>query len=131
MADWTKAARTDATDHMAAYPGYGEARSYTDALGAEQVALTLRSMPPGTGGRGSYGHRHERQEELYLVVAGTLTAKVGDDVIELGPGDALRVAASAFRSIHNDGDTEAQVIICSVRDDEEGEPELQPDFWPA
>ena len=29
-----------------------------------------RLMPPGTGGRGSYGHRHPGQEEVYFVVSG-------------------------------------------------------------
>lgn len=130
MSDYTKATRSDATDHMAAYPGYGEMVSYKEALDAEQVTVTWRRMPPGTGGRGSYGHRHGTQEELYLVLAGTVTAKVGDDVFELGPGDAMRVAADAYRSIHNDGDADAELVICSVRDDGEGG-DLQDGFWPA
>ena len=49
-------------------------------------------MPPGTGGRGSYGHSHRTQEELVLVTRGTVTFKVGDDVFEAGPGDAVRLA---------------------------------------
>lgn len=86
--------------------------SYTDALGAEQVSLTWRSMPPGTGGRGSYGHRHRTQEELYLVLAGQVTAKIGADEVVLGPGDA-------------------ELVICSVRaGDDEVAPELEEDFWP-
>lgn len=132
MADHTTARRTDATDHMAAYPGYGEMLSYTEALGAEQVALTWRRMPPDTGGRGSYGHRHRTQEELYLVLAGQVTAKVGDDEVVLGPGDALRVPPHEFRSLHNDGDTDAELVICSIREPEaEGNTELQEDFWPV
>lgn len=129
MADYTKALRADADDHMAAYPGYGEMLAYKDALGTEQVAISWRRMPPGTGGRGSYGHRHGTQEEVYLVLAGTVTAKVGDDVFELGPGDAMRVAAEAYRSIHNDGDADAELVICSVREEGEGGG-LQEDFWP-
>lgn len=132
MADHTKAGRDDAVDLMAAYPGFGEMLSYTGALGAEQVALTWRRMPPDTGGRGSYGHRHRTQEELYLVLAGTVTAKVGDDEFALGPGDALRVAPQAFRSLHNDGPGDAELVICSVRaDDDEAAPELEEDFWPV
>lgn len=132
MSDYTTAGRADATDHMAAYPGFGEMLSYTDALGAEQVALTWRRMPPDTGGRGSYGHRHRTQEELYLILAGQVTAKVGDDEFVLGPGDALRVAPRAFRSLHNDGASDAELVICSVRaGDEEAAPELEEDFWPV
>jgi uncharacterized cupin superfamily protein len=132
MSDYTVARREDALDFMAQYPGYGEMLSYTGALGAEQVALTWRRMPPGTGGRGSYGHRHKRQEELYLVLAGEVTAKIGDEVLTLGPGMAVRVAASAMRSIHNDGAQDAELVICSVRvEDPMAEAETSPDFWPA
>lgn len=132
MADYTKAGRDDAADHMAAYPGFGEMLSYTGALGAEQVALTWRRMPPDTGGRGSYGHRHRTQEELYLVLAGEVTAKVGDDEFVLLAGDALRVPPHAFRSLHNDGPGDAELVICSVRvEDDEAAPELEEDFWPV
>jgi mannose-6-phosphate isomerase-like protein (cupin superfamily) len=116
---------------MAAYEGFGEMRSYTGALACEQVAFTWRRMPPGTGGRGSYGHRHRTQEEIYFVSAGTVTFKVGDDVFEAGPQTAVRIAPAALRSVHNDTDEDAEVILCSVRvDDPEGEVETEDGFWP-
>ena len=55
---YTIADREDALDFMADYPAYGEQRWYSDALGTEQVSFSWRRMLPGTGGRGSYGHRH-------------------------------------------------------------------------
>lgn len=129
--DYTVAQRAEATDFMAEYPGFGELRSYTAALACEQVAITWRSMPPGTGGRGSYGHRHRTQEELVFVIAGTVTFKVGHDVFEVGPKAAVRIAPHAVRSIHNDSDEEAELILCSVRvEDLEGEVETVEGFWP-
>ena len=131
MDDYTIAEREQATDYMADYHGFGEMRSYTGALDAEQVALTWRRMPAGTGGRGSYGHRHRTQEEVYLVLAGTVTFKVGDDVFEVGPGAAVRVAPHALRSIHNDTDADADLVICSRRaEDLEAETETVDGFWP-
>ena len=59
--------REHALDFMADYPAYGEQRWYSDALGTEQVSFSWRRMLPGTGGRGSYGHRHPGQEEVYFV----------------------------------------------------------------
>jgi hypothetical protein len=59
---YTVASREDALDFMADYPEYGEQRWYTTALGAEGVSFSWRRMLPGTGGRGSYGHRHPGQE---------------------------------------------------------------------
>ncbi len=112
---YTVAGREEARDFMADYPGYGEQRWYTTALAAEQVSFSWRRMLPGTGGRGSYGHRHPGQEEVYFVIAGTVTFKIDGDVFEAGPQTAVRVAGDAFRSVHNDTDAEAELLIFSTR----------------
>ena len=123
------ARREDALDFMAQYPGYGEQRWYRDALGTEQVSFSWRRMLPGTGGRGSYGHRHPGQEEVYFVITGTVTFKVGDDVFPAGPQTAVRMTGEQFYSVHNDTDAEAELLIFSTRltdapfDKQDG-------FWP-
>ena len=129
--DYSVAKREDAEDYMAEYPGFGELRSFGGAVDSEQVAFSWRLMPPGTGGRGSYGHKHATQEEIVFVVGGTVTFKIGDDVFEAGPKTAVRIAPQAVRSIHNDGGDEAEVILCSLRvDDVRADVELEEDFWP-
>jgi mannose-6-phosphate isomerase-like protein (cupin superfamily) len=131
MGEHAIATSNQATDYMAAYPGFGEMRSFTEALGAEQMAFTWRSMPPGTGGKGSYGHRHRTQEEVYFVIRGNLAFKVGDEVFEVGPRTAIRVPPHVYRSVHNDGPDEAELVICSVKaEDPQSETETTPDFWP-
>jgi mannose-6-phosphate isomerase-like protein (cupin superfamily) len=127
---YTVAEREQATDWMAKYPGFGEMRWYSDALGSEQVSFSWRQMPAGTGGRGSYGHRHPGQEEIYFVISGTLTFKVGDDVFEAGPQTAVRMTGDAFYSVHNDGEGDAELLIFSTRS-EDPSAEQQEDFWPA
>jgi uncharacterized cupin superfamily protein len=109
------ATREQALDFMADYPGYGEQRWYSDALGTEQVSFSWRRMPPGTGGRGSYGHRHPGQEEVYFVVSGTITFKIDDDVFEAGPQTAVRISGDAYRSVHNDASQDAELLIFSPR----------------
>lgn len=129
--DYSVAQREEAEDFMAKYPGFGELRSFGSAIDAEQVAFSWRVMPPGTGGRGSYGHKHATQEEIVFVVAGTVTFKIGDEVFEAGPKTAVRISPHAVRSIHNDGAAEAEVILCSIRiDDVRADVELEEDFWP-
>jgi mannose-6-phosphate isomerase-like protein (cupin superfamily) len=124
------AGRDDALDFMAAYPGYGEQRWYSDALATEQVSFSWRRMPPGTGGRGSYGHRHPGQEEVYFVISGTVTFKVGEHVFEGGPQSAVRMTGEEFYSVHNDTDAEAELLILSTR---LADPPLEKldGFWPA
>jgi mannose-6-phosphate isomerase-like protein (cupin superfamily) len=126
---YTVATREQATDWMEQYPGFGEMRWYSDALGTEQVSFSWRLMPPGTGGRGSYGHRHPGQEEIYFVLSGTLTFKVGDDVFEAGPQTAVRMTGDEFYSVHNDGDGDAELFIFSTRL-KDASTERQQDFWP-
>ena len=126
---YTVASREDAIDFMAKWPDYGEQRWYTTALAAEGVSFSWRRMLPGTGGRGSYGHRHPGQEEVYFVISGTVTFKIDDDVFEATPQTAVRVGGDAYRSVHNDTDAEAELLIISPRLDDPPT-EMQNDFWP-
>ncbi len=123
------ATREQAVDFMADYPGFGEMRWYSDAVAAEQVSFSWRLMPPGTGGRGSYGHRHPGQEEVYLVLSGTVTFKVGDEVFEAGPKTAVRMTGDGFYAVHNDSDSDAELVILSTRDPDAAT-EKRDDFWP-
>jgi uncharacterized cupin superfamily protein len=109
------AGREDALDFMAQWPDFGEQRWYSDALGTEQVSFSWRRMPPGTGGRGSYGHRHPGQEEVYFVIAGEVTFKVGDDVFRAGPQTAVRMTGEEGYSLHNDTPAEAELLVFSTR----------------
>jgi mannose-6-phosphate isomerase-like protein (cupin superfamily) len=126
---YTIASREQALDFMAEWPGYGEQRWYSDALSTEQVSFSWRRMLPGTGGRGSYGHRHPGLEEVYFVISGTVTFKIGEDVFEAGPQTAVRMTGEDFYSVHNDTDAEAELLLFSKR--LEAQPfEKREDFWP-
>jgi mannose-6-phosphate isomerase-like protein (cupin superfamily) len=117
-------------DVLGDYPG--EMRMITHSVGAEQVALTFRRMPAQTGGKGSYGHFHKSQEELYLVLSGTLQFKLGDEVVDVPGGTAVRIAPEVVRSVWNEGPEDAELVIASVKtDDPDGDHRLVPEFWPA
>lgn len=125
---YSLASREQVPDFMAEYPGLGEMRWYTEALACDRVSFSWRTMPANTGGRGSYGHRHPGLEEVYLVLSGTATFKVDDEVFEAGPQTAVRVDADCFHSVHNDGDLAVELIAISARSD--GATEKQDGFWP-
>ena len=130
MADYTIKALADVADFLGDYPG--EMRLATYEIGAEQAALTWRRMPAQTGGKGSYGHRHKTQEEIYLVVSGTLQFKLDDDVVDVPAGTVVRVAPQVVRSVWNEGPDDAELVIAAKKiDDPEGDAETVPDFWPA
>ena len=129
MSEYQVVKLEDVEDWLGDYPG--EMRGITYAIGAEQVAITYRRMPQHTGSKGSYGHRHKTQEEIYFVVAGRLQFKLGEDVIELGEHEAIRVPPQTWRGIWNDEPDDAELIIVSTRvDDPSGDGETLEDFWP-
>jgi len=112
------------------YPG--TMRFLTGPLDAEQVAVTHRDMPPGSGGKGGYGHRHNTQEEIYFVVSGRLQFKLDDEIVDVDGGSAVRVAPEVARSVWNEGPDDAQLVIFSVRmDNARDDAEIVEDFWPA
>lgn len=112
------------------YPG--TMRFLTGPLDAEQVAVTHRDMPPGSGGKGGYGHRHNTQEEIYFVVSGRLQFKLDDEIVDVDGGSAVRVAPEVARSVWNEGPDDAQLLIFSVRmDNARDDAEIVEDFWPA
>ncbi len=129
---YTVVRRGDAYDFMAQFPGYGEMRMFTGALDADQVAFTWRSMPPKTGGKGGYGHRHRTQEEVYFVISGMVQFKLDDDEVDVEAGTAVRVGPEVVRSLWNDGPSDAELVICSRKiDDPDGDTVTVEDFWPV
>jgi uncharacterized cupin superfamily protein len=68
------------------------------ALGISSFGLNMLRLRPGQGSR---IHRHERQEEAYLVLEGTLTLQFEDGARELGRGGLARVAPDVRRQLWN------------------------------
>jgi mannose-6-phosphate isomerase-like protein (cupin superfamily) len=130
VADWTIKSLDEIPDVLGDYPGEMRMSAASD-LGTEQVGFTWRLLPAQTGGKGSYGHRHRTQEEIYFVASGTLQFKLEDEVIDVEEGNLVRVAPHVVRSVWNEGPADAVVIIVSTRsDDPLGDVESVPDFWP-
>jgi mannose-6-phosphate isomerase-like protein (cupin superfamily) len=72
-----------------------EFRAATKALQLERSALTHQRVPPGY--RFPYGHTHETQEEVYVVVRGSGRMKLDDEIVELEEWDAVCVPPGTWR----------------------------------
>jgi mannose-6-phosphate isomerase-like protein (cupin superfamily) len=68
------------------------------ALGVSTFGLNQIILRPGQRGR---IHRHTTQEEVYIVVEGTLTIVFEDEAKELGKGELARVAPDVRRYLAN------------------------------
>ena len=129
MSEYQAVALGDVEDWLGEYPG--EMRGITYAIGAEQVAITYRRMPQHTGSKGSYGHRHKTQEEIYFVLAGKLQFKLNDEIVEVGRHEAIRVPPETWRGVWNDEPEDAELVIVSKRiADPRADVDTVPDFWP-
>ncbi|HWC86491.1 MAG TPA: cupin domain-containing protein [Solirubrobacteraceae bacterium] len=69
-------------------------------LGVSTFGLNQITMAPGERGR---IHRHERQEEVYLVLAGVLTVMIEGEEHDLATGELMRVAPPVRRQLVNRG----------------------------
>lgn len=130
MADYSIVNPDEAEDAYADSDVPGEFRSLSEALGAEQVAVTLMRIPPHSDFEQGTGHRHEEIEEVYLVTKGTLTMRFGEEVETVGPGTAVRVAPRTVRSHRNEGDVPVEMwAVSPVSDSDRGE--KVEGFWEA
>jgi mannose-6-phosphate isomerase-like protein (cupin superfamily) len=66
-------------------------------LETTKLGLSLQRLKPDQ--RMPFGHRHEQQEEVYVVVGGSGRLKVGEDIIEVAQWDAVRVAPEVMRAL--------------------------------
>ena len=130
MADYTVVRADDVKNHYEGTDVPGEFRSLGEALGAQQLSITLIRVPPHSDFEQGTGHFHDEVEELYLVTRGTLTMRFGDDVRVVGPGTAVRVAPRTPRSHRNEGDEPVEMWAISRRLDR-GDATKIDDFWEA
>jgi len=70
------------------------------ALGVSSFGLNQMELAPGQRSR---VHRHEHQEEVYLVLEGTLTLIVEGEEQDLERGELVRVGPSVRRQLLNRG----------------------------
>jgi quercetin dioxygenase-like cupin family protein len=99
-------------------------------LGLEKSGLSYQRIEPGK--RQPWGHRHKEQEEIYVVVSGGGTAKLGDEEVEVGELDAIRVAPELARNFEAGPDGLALLAFGAPRPPDQqpgGDAEMLPGWW--
>ena len=113
MSEYSIVNADDVTDHYEGTDVPGEFRRLGEALGAEQLSLTLIRVPPHSDFEQGTGHYHEETEELYIVTRGMLTMRFEDEVVPVEAGSVVRVAPRTRRSHRNEGDEPVEVWAIS------------------
>jgi len=96
------------------------------ALGVSTFGMNLIVLQPRQRGR---IHRHERQEEVYLVVEGTLTLAVEGEERDLGKGELARVGPGVRRQLINRGPGRLALIALGGAEHHEGRDGLAYASW--
>jgi mannose-6-phosphate isomerase-like protein (cupin superfamily) len=118
-APFTKIRLTDVEDSAPKF-GYGEiqqARFANSDLEVEQAGVAYHRIAPGM--RQAFGHRHDKAEEIYIVISGAGRVKLDDEVVEIEALDAVRVGPGVTRAFEagQDGLEYLAVGALADRDD--------------
>jgi mannose-6-phosphate isomerase-like protein (cupin superfamily) len=130
MSDYSIVRADDVADAYAGTDVPGEFRSLKQALGAEQIAVTLIRVPPHSDFEQGTGHFHAELEEIYIVTRGTLTMRFENAVEEVKAGSAVRVAPDTTRSHRNEGEEPVEIWAVSRKTEGEDSTKVE-DFWEA
>ena len=78
-----------------------------DVLGVTSFGINFITLQPGQRGR---IHRHDKQEEVYLVREGVLSLRTDSGERDLGKGEMARVAPAVRRQLLNRGPGRCQIL---------------------
>jgi len=104
---------------------YQQTRFAQGDLEADQTGFTHHRINAGT--RVPFAHLHREAEEVYVVLSGSGRVKIGDDVIEIGARDAIRIAPGVARGWEAGPDG---LELLAFGPQVEGDAELIENFWP-
>ena len=57
-------------------------------------------------------HFHPNCDEVLHVIRGTITHRVDDEYLDMGPGDTISIPAGRIHNASNKGPDEAEFVIC-------------------
>src|SRR6188472_2979371 len=103
----------------AGFGEFQEARFAYGDLEAEQTGLAYHVVKPGK--RQAFAHRHDQAEEIYVVLSGTGRVKLEDEVHDIGPLDAVRIAPPVRRAFEAAGDAPLELLVFGPRHERDGE----------
>ena len=110
MAAYTRATWNGLTD----YPGE-TCRIYSGPLACENFAFIVNRQETGTAGE---MHAHDVAEEVYVLLRGSAAVRVEDEIVQMEPLDAVRVAAGVMHTTINESGEDAWWLVIGAPADE-------------
>lgn len=127
MGDYTKLNLREVENQAPKFdmPPEMQARFARRPIDGETLGLSLFTLAPNF--RIPFGHKHEGQEEVYVVVRGSARVKVEDEVVELREWDAIRFGTDTMRNMEA-GPDGVDYLAFGAGDDPT-DAEMAPGWW--
>jgi uncharacterized cupin superfamily protein len=109
---------------MGGFSEFQEARFAGRDLGLETLGVSYQIVKPGK--HHAFGHRHKEAEEVCVVMSGSGTCHLDDEVVEVKRLDAIRVGPSVARGFEA-GEDGLELIVFSRS--APGDAEIVTDFF--
>jgi mannose-6-phosphate isomerase-like protein (cupin superfamily) len=77
-----------------------------------------------------FGHTHSEQEEIYVLLSGMGRVAVGDEVVDMSPWDAIRIAPGETRGFEA-GPDGAEILAFGAPNTDNKDVDMQPGWWPG
>jgi hypothetical protein len=103
----------DAAKKFGLSPGL-EFHAARDALDCQQSGTSYQRIAPDF--RTPFGHSHKHQEEVYVLISGGARVKLGDEIVDLAPFDALRIAPGVMRCVEAGPDGAELILFGAPKD---------------
>jgi mannose-6-phosphate isomerase-like protein (cupin superfamily) len=100
-----------------------EARFAHEDLESETSGISYQVIKAGQ--RQPFAHKHGEMEEIYVIISGNGRVKLNDELEDVGPLDAIRIAPSVIRAFEA-ADDDLVLLVFSPRAD--GDAEVVKDF---
>jgi mannose-6-phosphate isomerase-like protein (cupin superfamily) len=127
MSGYTKTNLREVEDQAPRFgmPPEMQARFARSALHGESLGMSLFTLRPGF--RIPFGHKHEGQEEIYVVIHGSARIRVDDDIVDVGELEAIRIDKGTMRAVEAGPDGVDYLAFGAGTDP--SEVEMDQNFW--
>ena len=103
-----------------------EFRAAKAPLELENSAVSYQRLAPNF--RVPFGHKHEQQEEVYIVVSGSARIKIEDEVLDLKQWDVVRLPPNTMRGTEA-GPEGVEIIAIGAPLTSQGDSDLVQGWW--
>ena len=127
MAGYTKLNLREVEDQAPKFGMTGvEFRSARVPLEMENAGMSYQRLDPNF--RLPFGHNHNVQEEVYVLVSGSARIKLEDEVLDLKPFDAVRISKDTMRNLEA-GPEGAELIAFGAPNTGPGDGPMTQGWW--